>query len=153
MKYERVIVAEADMQRLERMVASLKHSLFRDQHQIDLLEHTLQIAEVRNEGLVPRTFVKMKSCVRVLDIETEQKHWYTLVYPEASDISRGLISILAPVGIALLGHKKGDVVTAKVPGGLKKLKIERVLSDHKASDVHRHGRVRHLVGCGGTAAA
>ena len=153
MKPQRVIVAEADMQKLERMVTGLKHSLFRDQHQIDMLEHILQIAEVRSEGQVPRAFVKMKSCVRVLDLDTQQKHVYTLVYPEASDISRGLISILAPVGIALLGRKKGDVVTAKVPGGLKKLKIKQVFSAGKASGAHSHGQAQRFLSCDGTAAA
>lgn len=51
---------------------------------------------------------------------------YTLVYPKDADISQKKISILTPVGIALLGHKEGDIFEARVPSGLEKIIIEKV---------------------------
>ncbi len=68
----------------------------------------------------------MNSRVRVLDCDTRKKGMYTLVLPEEANISRGLISVLAPLGIALLGRRRGDTIEAKVPGGIRKLRVEQV---------------------------
>jgi regulator of nucleoside diphosphate kinase len=68
----------------------------------------------------------MNSRIHVLDLETGKKERYTLVFPEHADISTNRISVLAPVGIALLGHKKGGVIEARVPGRTRRLKVEQV---------------------------
>ena len=69
----------------------------------------------------------MKSRIHVLDLDTGKKELYTLAFPEQADISTGLISVLAPVGIALLGHRQRDIIEARVPGGIRRLRVERVL--------------------------
>ena len=121
-----IIVADGDVERLSRLVRALKYSLFRDQRQLELLAQTLESAEVRPPGRVPKDVVRMNSRVRVLDFDTRRKGLYTLVFPEEANISRGFISVLAPLGIALLGRRSGDLIEAKVPGGIRKLRVERV---------------------------
>jgi regulator of nucleoside diphosphate kinase len=121
-----IIVTDADVERLTRLVRALKCSLFRDQRQLDLLDQTLESAEVRPVGRVPKDVVRMNSRVRVFDFDTRKKGMFTLVFPEQANISQGLISVLAPLGIALLGRRKGDVIEARVPGGTRMLKVERV---------------------------
>jgi regulator of nucleoside diphosphate kinase len=121
-----LIVTDADMDKLTRLVRALNCSLFRDQQQLDLLDRILENAEVRPQSRVPSNVIRMNSIVRVHDFETREKESYTLVFPEDANISRGWISVLAPLGIALLGHRQGDLVEAKVPGGVRKLKVERV---------------------------
>jgi hypothetical protein len=59
----------------------------------------------------------MNSRIHVLDLDTGKNELYTLVFPEHADISTGLISVLAPVGIALLGRRQRDIIEARVPGG------------------------------------
>ena len=86
----------------------------------------LESAEVRRPGRVPKDVVRMNSRVRVLDFDTRRKGLYTLVFPEEANISQGFVSVLAPLGIALLGRRKGDVIEAKVPGGIRKLRVEQV---------------------------
>lgn len=126
MKDRPLIVTDADMDRLTRLVRALKYSLFRDQQQLELLDQTLENAEVRPPSRVPSKVIRMNSCVRVRDLETRDNESYTLVFPEEANISRSLISVLAPLGIALLGRRQGDVIEAKVPGGTRKLRVERV---------------------------
>jgi regulator of nucleoside diphosphate kinase len=123
-----IIVADGDVERLKRLVRALKYSLFRDQRQLELLDQTLESAEVRPPGRVPKDVVRMNSRVRVLDFDTQRKGLYTLVFPEDANISRGFISVLAPLGIALLGRRKGEVIEAKVPGGIRRLRVEHVRS-------------------------
>jgi regulator of nucleoside diphosphate kinase len=121
-----IIVADGDEGRLRRLVRALKYSLFRDQRQLDLLDQTLESAEVRPPDRVPKGVVRMNSRIRVLDFETRKRGMYTLVFPEEANISQGLISVLAPLGIALLGHRTGDTIEAKVPGGVRTLRVEHV---------------------------
>ena len=121
-----IIVTDVDVERLTRLVRALQYSLFRDQRQLDLLDQTLESAEVRPPGRVPKDVVRMNSRVRVLDFDTRKRGMYTLVFPEEANISQSLISVLAPLGIALLGRRRGDIVEAKVPGGVRKLRVGRV---------------------------
>ncbi len=123
-----IIVTDGDVDRLRRLVRALKYSLFRDQRQLELLDEALESAEVRPPARVPKDVVRMNSRVRVLDFDTRRKGLYTLVFPEEANISRGFVSVLAPLGIALLGRRKGEVIEAKVPGGIRRLRVEHVRS-------------------------
>ncbi len=128
-----VIITDADMDRLTRVVRAFRHSLFRDQQQLELLDQKLASAEVRSSGRVPPTLIRMRSCVRVFDFDTRKRGLYTLVFPDETNVSTGMISILAPLGIALLGRRKGDVIEARVPGGVRKLKVEDVRKQQQAA--------------------
>jgi regulator of nucleoside diphosphate kinase len=130
-KSHSVIVTDADMDRLSRLVRALKHSLFRDQLQLESLQQTLESAVVTSSERIPRGVIRMNSRIRVLDFDTQKKELYTLVFPENADISTSRISVLAPVGIALLGRRQGDVIEAKVPGGARRLRVERVFHGSK----------------------
>ena len=128
MKGRSIIVADADMDRLSRLARALKLSLFRDQLQLELLEQTLESAEITSSERIPRDVIGMNSRIRVLDFDTRKVELYTLVFPENANLSTGSMSVLAPVGIALLGHRQGDVIETKVPGGTRRLRVERVLN-------------------------
>jgi regulator of nucleoside diphosphate kinase len=127
MKSQPIIVSNTDMDRLSRLVRALKHSLFRDQQQLELLDQTLESADVTSLERIPRDVIRMNCRIRVLDFGTRTKQLYTLVFPENADISIGRLSVLAPMGIALLGRRQGDVIETKVPGGARRLKVEQVL--------------------------
>ncbi len=126
MKSPAILLTDADMDRLSRLVRALKHSLFRDQLQLESLEQTLEGAEVASSERVPRDVIRMNSRVRVLDFDTRKRGLYTLVFPDNADIATNQISVLAPLGLALLGRRQGDVVEAKVPGGARRLRVEWV---------------------------
>ncbi len=127
MTNDRTLVTKEDMDRLAHLVRTLRPSPFRDQQQLELLDEALQTATALASEQVPGDVIRMNSRFRVLDLDSGRKARYTLVYPENADISKGRISVLAPVGTALLGHRRGDVVEARVPGGRRMLKIEHVL--------------------------
>lgn len=137
MPADSILITLADMERLSRLVRALRHSLFRDQQQLELLDQTLAAAEVRPPEELPQDLVRMNSCVRVFDFDTRSRGLYTLAFPEEADILRGMISVLAPLGIALLGRRKGDVVVAHVPGGTRKLRIDGVRQQSVVSRTER----------------
>ena len=127
MKRDSIVVSDADMDMLSRLVRALKHSLFRDQLQLESLNEALESAEVASSERIPRDIIRMNSHIHVLDLDTGKDALYTLVFPEHADISTGRISVLAPVGIALLGRRQGDIIEARVPGGIRRLRVERLL--------------------------
>jgi regulator of nucleoside diphosphate kinase len=127
MQDDAIIVSHSDIQRLSQLIRDLRHSRFRDQAQVELLEQTLENAEVISSARFPRNAIKMNSRFRVLDLGTGKKQVYTLVYPDEADVSSGSISVLAPIGIALLGRRQTDTIEVDVPGRVRRLRIERVL--------------------------
>jgi regulator of nucleoside diphosphate kinase len=137
------IVTDADMDRLTRLVRAFKHSLFRDQKQLDLLDETLAAAEVRSAERVPKDVIRMNSRVRVFDFDTQRRGVYTLTFPEEANVLKNMISVLAPLGIALLGRRKGDVIEAQVPGGVRKLRVERVQATVSRTSLSKRGPTRN----------
>jgi regulator of nucleoside diphosphate kinase len=127
MQSHSLIVSDTDIERLSQLIRDLRDSRFRDQDQVDLLEQSLENAEVTASARFPRNAIKMNSRFRVLDLGTGKKQVYTLVYPDQADVSSGSISVLAPIGIALLGRRQGDTIEVDVPGRVRRLRIERVL--------------------------
>ena len=127
MQSHSIIVSDTDIERLTRLVRDLRHSRFRDQAQVELLEQALENAELTSSARFPRNTIKMNSRFRVLDLGTGRKQVYTLVYPDDADVSSGSISVLAPLGIALLGRRQGNTIEVDVPSRIRRLRIERVL--------------------------
>jgi len=61
--------------------------------------------------------------VTVLDLDTDQEEKYQLLGPEEADVKKGSISILSPLGSAMIGKSIGDEISVKTPGGLRTLEI------------------------------
>jgi regulator of nucleoside diphosphate kinase len=75
----------------------------------------------------------MHSTVRVRDLDRGVRRVYTLAFPTEADIERRRISILAPIGTALIGYRAGDQVEWPTPGGTRRLEIEEVLFQPEAA--------------------
>ena len=76
---------------------------------------------------VPPHVVTLGSRVRLRDLDTGDVGEYTLVLPGRADFRAGRVSVLAPVGTALLGQQEDDVVEWVVPAGRKRFRIEAVM--------------------------
>ncbi|MCA9421474.1 MAG: GreA/GreB family elongation factor, partial [Nitrospira sp.] len=75
---------------------------------------------------IPPDVVTMNSRVRLSDMNKGDDLVYTLVFPRDANAAEGKISILAPVGTAILGFRVGDIIEWQVPAGIRKLKIEEI---------------------------
>jgi regulator of nucleoside diphosphate kinase len=75
--------------------------------------------------------------VSVTDTTSGEKMTYTLVFPSAANITDHKLSILAPLGMALLGYRMGDIIEWSVPSGIKKLRVDEIVYQPEASgDYH-----------------
>ncbi len=75
----------------------------------------------------------MNSTVRLKDLDTEKEMIYTVVFPSDADVAQNKISVLAPIGTALIGYRVGDIITWKVPAGLRKLRVEEIIYQPEAA--------------------
>jgi regulator of nucleoside diphosphate kinase len=121
-----IVVAEADARRLRGLLATHGNPALRDATHLSELESELERALLLSRDAIPADVVVMDSCVQVRDLASGKVREYTLVYPAESDPSTGRISVLAPLGTALLGYREGDEVEWQMPGGLRRLRIENV---------------------------
>ena len=76
---------------------------------------------------LPPDVVAMHSTVWFRDLDTDETEKYTLVYPSDADVTCHRISVLAPIGTALLGFRVGDTVRWRVPLGTRRLQITKVV--------------------------
>ena len=90
------------------------------------LRAELDRAAIVDASALPPKAVTMGSRVRFEDAVTGETEEYTLVFPEQADVDQKRISILAPIGTALLGYSEGDDVRWTTPGGTRRIKIRQV---------------------------
>ena len=117
-----LILTRLDVQRLERLIESLDEKT-QDSPGVLALQDELDRAEqVVGHEEVPAGVVTMNSRVHCRDEVSGKDYHLTLVYPKDANADEGRISILAPVGSALLGLKVGQHIDWPAPGG-KTLKL------------------------------
>lgn len=100
-----------------------KEAQANNEHEIAELESTLSRARlIENEGIATDE-VRVGALVSLRDLDTEENICYTMVSEAEANYTEGKISLASPVGKALLGHKKDEVVTIEVPAGTLRYKI------------------------------
>lgn len=116
---EFIQVTENDMQRLDQILADLPPS-----RNATLLENELARARVVASEQIPADVVTMNSRVRFRDVHSGEELEVTLVYPNAASFADGRVSVLAPVGSALLGLAVGDEIEWPMPShGQRRLRV------------------------------
>jgi regulator of nucleoside diphosphate kinase len=99
----------------------------------DELRREIDRARVVDRTRVPHDVVTMHSTVRTRDLATGVVEVHTLFYPEEADLRSGKLSVLAPLGTALLGTRAGDVVRVATGDGVRALKVDAVLYQPEAA--------------------
>ena len=112
-----IIVSDVDIYRLRGLLGAGSEELHAE----------LEQAIVMPVGEVPRSVVTMGSKVQARDLRTGRVEGFQLVYPRDADPAVHRVSVLAPLGTALLGNSEGETVEWRTPGGTRSLRIERVL--------------------------
>ncbi|HLV60748.1 MAG TPA: nucleoside diphosphate kinase regulator [Fredinandcohnia sp.] len=127
----RITISTKDMERIQSLLDSTVS--VRNREALENLEAELDAAIVVKPEEIPRNVVTMGSRVRFRDEETNQTHEVTLVYPRDADPQSNKISILAPIGAALIGLKVGERIDWPLPNGRRRrLVLEEILYQPEA---------------------
>lgn len=125
MSTQKIVITDRDMTRLQQLIDSARLQ-WRDQSLLDRLEGELSRAIVVSGKRVSADVVTMNSRVRVTDLDTGKEATYQIVFPRDANASKNMISVLAPIGTALLGFKAGSEIEWETPGGLRRLRIDSI---------------------------
>lgn len=126
MQTRTIVITSTDLERLRELIRDNKHLSDEKQAYLDALSKELDSAEVVPPQQVPPDVVTMNSTVGVRVDGGKRGMAFTLVFPERADLDNNRISILAPIGTALLGYRIGDEVEWEVPAGRRKYRIEKI---------------------------
>lgn len=109
-----IIVSSLDLERIEALLDAPAHRHFPGS---EALRAELARADVVEPQRMPADVVTMNSQVNVIDIGNGEEYDLTLVYPRDADGDPGKVSVLAPVGSAILGLRVGQSIQWPMPGG------------------------------------
>jgi regulator of nucleoside diphosphate kinase len=122
----KLLITESDARHLRTMLQRPELFSERDRVQCEALEQEIERAKVVPSDQIPSNVVTMHSRVRIVDMRTGEQLVYQIVYPHEANYAAKRISILAPIGMALLGYSAGTEVDWTVPSGNRRLRIEAV---------------------------
>jgi regulator of nucleoside diphosphate kinase len=122
-----ITISISDYDRLLALIDSARLDWRMPAEHLNSLEGELARATLVATDELPPDVVAMQSTVWFRDLDTQEVDQYQLVYPTEADITAGRISVLAPIGTALLGYRVGDIVKWRVPLGSRRLEITRVV--------------------------
>lgn len=126
-------VTETDYARLRRMLDDRARQGHEDAER-DLLEASLDCAQVVPPERVPHDIVTMNSRVLFEDAHSGEPGTVTIVYPQEANPAAGCISVLSPVGGALIGAAEGEDVELPLPRGRTRcIRIRSVLYQPEAA--------------------
>jgi regulator of nucleoside diphosphate kinase len=122
----RLLMTEKDARKLRTMIQESASTDTQAGVQWQLLEEEIEKASIVPAVNLPADVVTMHSRVRIVDMRTGEQLVYQIVYPHEANYAEKRISILAPIGMALLGYAAGTEIEWKVPSGSRRLRIEAV---------------------------
>ena len=126
MKNQNIIITAADKEELECILNVAGKISERAQCELHGLKSEIERAQVVPSDRIPPDVITLNSTAELLDLETGEIMNFTLVLPRDAQIDDGKISVLAPLGTAMLGYRAGDEFEWPIPYGLRRLKITQV---------------------------
>ena len=126
-------VTQPDYKRLTSLIQDMHGNKSIDKKYLSYLGLELQKADVIDSRKITPEFITMNSVMDVEFLQSGRKMELRLVYPQEADFTKGLISVLSPLGCALLGYKAGDIIEFEAPAGTQKVHVEKVVYQPEAN--------------------
>lgn len=126
MKQQNIVITEEDYRRLEWLIDTSRRIYRPNADRLEGLERELEQAVLVKSDEVPPDVVTMNSRVRVRDLENGRELAYRIVFPSEANMADNRISVLAPMGTALLGLRAGATVEWMAPSGMRRFRVLEV---------------------------
>ncbi len=124
-----IYITTADMARLRALLTGQKNA----GAALGKLAAELDRARVVAPEEIPQDIITMNSTAQLRELLTDDVMTYALVFPDRADYEAGRISVLAPIGTAMLGQREGDEFEWEVPAGPVRLRVEKVIYQPEAA--------------------
>ena len=121
-----IYITKTDLERLQHILEGRIPATQEERSNMARLEGELDRAEVLSPDATPPNVVTMHSDIRLKDLDTNEIKEYKLVFPGERISGTDCISVLAPIGTALLGYRTGSIIRWPVPKGIRRLQILKI---------------------------
>lgn len=128
-----IYMTEEDHEKLTHLLNGVRQRRFLDLEHVEKLDEELDRATVVASDEIPPDVITMNSEVVLVDLDTSDELKLTLVFPHDANVDQGKVSVLAPLGTAVIGYRAGDVIEWPVPAGTRRLRVERVVYQPEAA--------------------
>ncbi|QNF33787.1 nucleoside diphosphate kinase regulator [Adhaeribacter swui] len=130
-----IYLTEKDYQRLLTLVQAQRH--VNGTSSVEALGKELKRAKVVAPEEIPVDVITMNSTVRLKELKSKAEMIVTIVYPKEVDLPSRKISVLAPIGTAVLGCRVGDKIDWPLPQGTATYRVEELIYQPEAAgDFH-----------------
>ncbi|WP_452218585.1 GreA/GreB family elongation factor [Lacinutrix undariae] len=126
MKYGSLIIEKKEFVILKRLInlsGNFKDAV--EKRSVYKLSKELETAIIQDGDEIPDDVIRFNSEITISS-KDDWKHTFKLVLPTESDVSKHKISILSPMGTAVIGYAQDDEISWEFPQGIKQFKIEKV---------------------------
>jgi len=123
----KIIITQSDKNRLRKLIENSLNSTAGGNEYIHNLDAELNQAVIVPSEKIPNDVISMNSKFILSIGDAGEDTAYSLVYPSDADISSNKISVLAPIGTAVLGYREGDTIEWNVPDGAVEIKVKKVV--------------------------
>ncbi len=131
---DHIVVTQADYDRLRPLVDGGRAFSGSDAISVNRLAQELDRADVVEADALPADVITMNSRAKLKDLDSGEMKEYRLIYPTQERRDKD-VSILAPIGTAMLGYRVGDIIEWQVPRGTRRLEVVEVLYQPEAHTV------------------
>jgi regulator of nucleoside diphosphate kinase len=122
-----IYITRSDMDRLSALAEGYRLQGREDRSTLQRLQDELDRAVVVDASEVSADVVTLDSRVLLVDLDSGEETSFTLVLPSRSNADAGRISVLAPLGMAVLGYRAGDEIDWEVPAGRRRFRVKSVI--------------------------
>jgi regulator of nucleoside diphosphate kinase len=130
MKHKSLIIEKKEYVILKRVLnISGYHQDITLRKAVGKLNKELEIAKILDEEDMPQDIVRFNSEITIIS-ENGWNKKFQLVLPKESDVENNKVSLLAPMGAAVMGYAEGDSLVWEFPSGEQKLTIEKVAQEN-----------------------
>jgi regulator of nucleoside diphosphate kinase len=130
-----IVVTRVDYSRLNSLILNMLDDRKSNLFELNYLNIEIKRAEKIDSRRIGADYVTMNSIIEVTFPDQDKSIIVRLVYPHEFNYQEGLVSVLSPLGCALLGYKAGDTVSFKAPGGRQTVRIDRVIYQPEANGI------------------
>lgn len=121
------IISNKDYQALKTLITGYPDNL--KSKEIGQLMEELERADIVDEEALDDDIIRLNSSFEAEDVATKKIWKLTLTLPQQANVKEQKISVFSPLGVALIGFRKGMTVKWALPGGMKTLKILNVINN------------------------
>lgn len=126
METNTLIISEKDYTSLIDLIKAERSFKSTPEEHLQTLGEELKKAKKVDALKLPSNVIRMHSEIILQDLQNKNEIKIQLVYPHESNIKERKISILAPIGTALIGYQEGDTVEWQIPSGIGRYTILKV---------------------------